>query len=1420
MKNNRLRSLGRKQSNSSHRLALQVEQLEDRILLAADPFTVSNTELVTSRQQQSIIDFGDVWKYLDNGTNQGTAWRGLGFNDSAWNQGPGQLGYGDGDEATVVSFGNNASNKFVTTYFRNEFNIADASKIHSLDLSLIRDDGAAVYLNGVEVWRDGLNPNAAFNDLATQGISGNAESTPILNSIVVDQLPAGTLRNGSNVWAVEVHQRQLTSSDISFDMSVTGVVTGISLIADFSADFDLASVQASDLTVNGTLSATSLEIVDSNTLAFGLPALPTGIHSASIASGAIVDSQQNAIEPFTRSFTIAESQYAMKYNPRIQLGNAPLAGFSGSDFDQIELLWQTVTIGSGTQDQFLVDYRLANNGTWSSVSNLSQVDMGEGQRVNHSAAISGLMFDADYDYRVRHVSGSVTVASFETTFRTRLQAGDASSFSFVAYGDSAYLENNNNFRVVQTRINQVDPDFALLLGDNVYQDGTVTEFDARFDPLLSPEAAEWTSNHLDFASFGNHDINSNAGLATELNYALPIPVAGVNAPAAPSGERPEHNYSFDYGDAHFVTFDSNSLGDPVRLQNLLTYLEADLAASTAKWKIVFAHHPAANVPNDWTQSDNYFEQVVPRLKAAGVDLLLAGHGHSYSWTYPLQGYANGQPTFVADTDRSYAKGDGLVQVIAGTGGKSISPGSFDAFPFVASGFSATTNPAAEYGFAKLDVSADRITVSYIAADDGAVIDSFSINDGPVALPETVTFQQGVAGYNATVDTYLAGKSPTTNRSSATVLNVDGSSGGHPVHSLLRFADLFGSGQNQIPLNAEIQSAELTLQLVDNGNTMQLHRMLQSWNDTDTWNSFAAGGGGIQAGVEASASIDASGLGQIDVLASLQYWQNNPTSNFGWALLPTGTNGVDFYSAEGLTPPKLVVKFLPSSADAVYQVQLPEESLNGALVATVNANELGLSGPNIVYSIIGGDPDQGFAIDASGNITISNSSALNLDFDDGNDAVAILRVQASNATATAVAEYTVKVTAVNDNPPNAGADFTAFIVEQSANGTAVGTIDVSDSDLPGDTLTFAIVSGDPNQGFAIDATGQITILNASVLDLEFDDGTDLVAVLTVQVSDGIHTDSVNVTVRVTPDNPNTMSTVSFQQGVAGYTSTRDTQLRGASPTKNYAGATSLNVDSRDSGEPVQVLLRFDNIFGSGAGQIPSDAEIQSAVLTLNITNTGHSFELYQMLQAWSDNDTWNSFTAGGGGIQPGVEAASIASATAPGANSGLVSIDITAVLQAWIANPAINFGLAILPTGSNGVDFDSSEGTIAPRLVVEFLTSSSSALTAQTSAAALSQPTVETTSEFLQFTSQSQREAKRQAREARKLKRIERRNARTERRLLRAERRAERKAARLLKRQQSTSILRFSDDTAANGDEQTPATLAVDLQNPLTSDLSF
>jgi hypothetical protein len=178
---------------------------------------------------------GSTWQYLDNGSNQGTAWRGKLFDDSTWQSGAGPFGYGEGDEVTTVDCGpaadnectptsNGQTNKYITTYFRHHFDVDDPSEWESLSLGLLRDDGAAVYLNGQEIVRtSNLAPGAAFDTLAN--FNGASEVSGVMNEKTMFNFPVdpALLESGENVLAVEIHQFSQSSSDISFDLRLTGV---------------------------------------------------------------------------------------------------------------------------------------------------------------------------------------------------------------------------------------------------------------------------------------------------------------------------------------------------------------------------------------------------------------------------------------------------------------------------------------------------------------------------------------------------------------------------------------------------------------------------------------------------------------------------------------------------------------------------------------------------------------------------------------------------------------------------------------------------------------------------------------------------------------------------------------------------------------------------------------------------------------------------------------------------------------------------------------------------------------------------------------------------------------------------------------------------------------------------------------------
>lgn len=168
----------------------------------------------------TLIAKNSEWSYLDDGSNQGTAWRASSFNDSGWKKAEASLGYANSSKPqpnTVISYGSDSNNKYITTYFRKGFEVADAAAIKQLHGSIIRDDGAVVYLNGTEVFRTENMPagEIAYNTTATNAIGDERDEVPFT-------INPSLLVNGTNVIAVEVHQDRGSSSDVFFEMELRG----------------------------------------------------------------------------------------------------------------------------------------------------------------------------------------------------------------------------------------------------------------------------------------------------------------------------------------------------------------------------------------------------------------------------------------------------------------------------------------------------------------------------------------------------------------------------------------------------------------------------------------------------------------------------------------------------------------------------------------------------------------------------------------------------------------------------------------------------------------------------------------------------------------------------------------------------------------------------------------------------------------------------------------------------------------------------------------------------------------------------------------------------------------------------------------------------------------------------------------------
>lgn len=191
------------------------------VIVSSLSHRVTNCATLTVEAPLPFVSAGGAWKYLADGTDQGTAWRSNSFNDSTWINGVARLGFGGDGEATTIA---NAASNFVTFYFRQTFTVANAAAVTNLFGQIQVDDGVILYLNGTEIYRRNMTNEEAtlhYRSLASITVNGAAETTFwtfLTNS-------AG-LVEGVNVLAAEVHQSATNSSDLGFNLDLVGNYNG------------------------------------------------------------------------------------------------------------------------------------------------------------------------------------------------------------------------------------------------------------------------------------------------------------------------------------------------------------------------------------------------------------------------------------------------------------------------------------------------------------------------------------------------------------------------------------------------------------------------------------------------------------------------------------------------------------------------------------------------------------------------------------------------------------------------------------------------------------------------------------------------------------------------------------------------------------------------------------------------------------------------------------------------------------------------------------------------------------------------------------------------------------------------------------------------------------------------------------------
>ncbi|MBF0429924.1 MAG: metallophosphoesterase [Fibrobacteria bacterium] len=328
-----------------------------------------------------------------------------------------------------------------------------------------------------------------------------------------------------------------------------------------------------------------------------------------------------------------------------------------------------------------------------------------------------------------------TLVDFELEqfFVTHPSPGQTGEYTFWVVGDGgdasrAIYENSKQFKLANG--GSYAADGILFLGDNAYDDGTDAQFTSKFFGVF----AEALSVNFSWSTIGNHE-----NLTKD---AAPYHAAFVHPTKGESGGIPsntEYYYSFDYGNIHFISLDSEqsarSIGGP-----MYTWLEKDLKATKQDWIITYFHHPPYSFGSHNSDKESNLYQMrenfVPLLEDYGVDAVYTGHSHAYERSFYIdRAYGNSKSNFEnkdsvvldpgsgdPDGTGAYRKSsminphEGTVYIVTGSASKLSASGSLHPMMYV---------KHIKYGTVILTVN-DTVLTSRFIDRTGAQLDQFQI----------------------------------------------------------------------------------------------------------------------------------------------------------------------------------------------------------------------------------------------------------------------------------------------------------------------------------------------------------------------------------------------------------------------------------------------------------------------------------------------------------------------------------------------------------------------------------------------------------------------------------------------------------------------------------------------------------------------
>ena len=303
------------------------------------------TVTVVEHSQETLLEKGSEWKYLDDGSNQETAWKEPTFDDSSWKIGAAPLGYPltekrpmFGNIVTTISYGPDSQKKYPTSYFRTEFEIDDLSKVG--EVALINfgiDDSVILYLNGHEIARHNLPEGNISFDKYLDDLSGsNVADESAYETFELSKEDLAYLVEGTNVLAAEIHQDRATSSDVYWDMEFVTSTNGVSTDTpmEISKTYNIKNFHAYKLVINTPYSLLNLDETSS---------IKDGIHIKTSATlkGTGFTNKTVAISPSEQGAIIDLSGVEVQ---EIRIDNSNVKEFRGAENVKAWVLADGVTL--------------------------------------------------------------------------------------------------------------------------------------------------------------------------------------------------------------------------------------------------------------------------------------------------------------------------------------------------------------------------------------------------------------------------------------------------------------------------------------------------------------------------------------------------------------------------------------------------------------------------------------------------------------------------------------------------------------------------------------------------------------------------------------------------------------------------------------------------------------------------------------------------------------------------------------------------------------------------------------------------------------------------------------------------------------------------------------------------------------------